>query len=345
MQLQPPGGGGTPTIIIDGANANFIQGPNGATDQATIGQQGAALFEVRQGQATLNQIQLGNVNSNGTTSNGTVNVKGGKLKITGPVLKTDPNATPTVNLTGGVLEITPRTAGTATWQTSFANTGSELNLNPNTIQQVTISTTSGSATISEFAMSSGSWDVEIGSNVTASGADRFIVNGSGTASLTGGTLNISRINGYSPTINDTLTILQGGGGASLTAAAVTLAGDPGWSLISNATQIQLKYLGAVGVSGDYNNNGVVDAADYVLWRNGGPLQNDPTPGVQASDYTYWRSRFGATAGAGAGVSANVSAVPEPSSLVLFTFAVVGGLAAGRRTSHDVRKDASVIDRS
>ena len=26
-----------------------------------------------------------------------------------------------------------------------------------------------------------------------------------------------------------------------------------------------------GVLGDYNNNGTVDAADYVLWRNGGPL--------------------------------------------------------------------------
>ena len=26
--------------------------------------------------------------------------------------------------------------------------------------------------------------------------------------------------------------------------------------------------------GDYNNNGTVDAADYVLWRNGGPLQNE-----------------------------------------------------------------------
>ena len=29
-----------------------------------------------------------------------------------------------------------------------------------------------------------------------------------------------------------------------------------------------------GVPGDYNGNGVVDMADYVLWRNGGPLQNE-----------------------------------------------------------------------
>ena len=35
-----------------------------------------------------------------------------------------------------------------------------------------------------------------------------------------------------------------------------------------------------GVPGDYNNNGKVDAADYVLWRNGGPLQNEvTTPGT------------------------------------------------------------------
>src|SRR3954468_9066969 len=42
---------------------------------------------------------------------------------------------------------------------------------------------------------------------------------------------------------------------------------------------QITGLAPVSVQGDYNNNGVVDAADYVLWRNGGPLQNEvDTPG-------------------------------------------------------------------
>ena len=49
----------------------------------------------------------------------------------------------------------------------------------------------------------------------------------------------------------------------------------------------VQYITSAAVPGDYNNNGTVDAADYVLWRNGGPLQNDPTPGVQAADYTFW----------------------------------------------------------
>jgi hypothetical protein len=69
------------------------------------------------------------------------------------------------------------------------------------------------------------------------------------------------------------------------------------------------------VAGDYNGNGVVDMADYVLWRNGGPLQNEVnTPGtVDATDYTAWRSRFGNTSGSGLGQAA---AVPEPTAVVL-----------------------------
>ena len=54
-----------------------------------------------------------------------------------------------------------------------------------------------------------------------------------------------------------------------------------------------------GVPGDYNGNGKVDAADYVRWRNGGPLQNEvDAPGtVNGADYTAWRARFGNTSGA------------------------------------------------
>lgn len=67
-----------------------------------------------------------------------------------------------------------------------------------------------------------------------------------------------------------------------------------------------------GVPGDYNGNGVVDTADYVLWRNGGPLQNEvDTPGtVNAADYTAWRARFGNTSGSG---SLSFAQVPEPAS--------------------------------
>ena len=82
---------------------------------------------------------------------------------------------------------------------------------------------------------------------------------------------------------------------------------------------QLNSIGSV--PGDYNANGVVDAADYVLWRNGGPLQNDPTAGVQPADYDFWRSQFGATAAASATVDAVPGAIPEPSSIGLLAIAI------------------------
>jgi hypothetical protein len=74
-----------------------------------------------------------------------------------------------------------------------------------------------------------------------------------------------------------------------------------------------------GVNGDYNQNGVVDAADYTIWRNhlgtAFQLQNEGgiSPGVvDDADYAFWKSRFGATSGSGAGSgSAVASAVPEP----------------------------------
>jgi hypothetical protein len=87
--------------------------------------------------------------------------------------------------------------------------------------------------------------------------------------------------------------------------------------------------GPAGVLGDYNNNGVVDAADYVLWRNGGALQNEGvTPGNNTpEDYDFWRARFGANSGSGA---ATAAAVPEPVAISLAILLGWAGLFARRR---------------
>jgi acid phosphatase len=79
--------------------------------------------------------------------------------------------------------------------------------------------------------------------------------------------------------------------------------------------------------GDYNQNGTVDAADYVVWRGklgqSIVLPNDSTPGtVSQSDYEVWRARFGQTADRGR--AADVSAaIPEPEAFVILILAVVG----------------------
>ena len=66
-------------------------------------------------------------------------------------------------------------------------------------------------------------------------------------------------------------------------------------------------------NGDYNQNGTVDAADYVVWRN--------TIGGQFA-YDAWSARFGSTSGSGSGFASG-SSVPEPSPGVLISLAIYG----------------------
>jgi hypothetical protein len=76
--------------------------------------------------------------------------------------------------------------------------------------------------------------------------------------------------------------------------------------------------------GDYNQDGSVDAADYVVWRKNegttNPLPNDPIGGtIDIDQYNQWRTHFGETGGAGSVASANATA-PEPSTLIMLIVA-------------------------
>ena len=77
------------------------------------------------------------------------------------------------------------------------------------------------------------------------------------------------------------------------------------------------------LAGDYNQDGIVDAADYTVWRDnlgaadesalGG--NGDGENGVDAGDYALWRGNFGATLGSGSG-ELSETAVPEPATALL-----------------------------
>jgi formylglycine-generating enzyme required for sulfatase activity len=77
-----------------------------------------------------------------------------------------------------------------------------------------------------------------------------------------------------------------------------------------------------GLAGDFNNDGRVDAADYVVWRKSG------INGEQG--YSDWRANFGRTASSGAVVTASfgIDTVPEPASLIPISIGVVGLLGCG-----------------
>lgn len=79
------------------------------------------------------------------------------------------------------------------------------------------------------------------------------------------------------------------------------------------------------VEGDYNLNGVVDAADYVVWRKtlgeiGDGLVADASENsvIDTDDFDAWRNNFGAAGLSFAPASGTVvsAAIPEPTSVVL-----------------------------
>jgi hypothetical protein len=71
-----------------------------------------------------------------------------------------------------------------------------------------------------------------------------------------------------------------------------------------------------GISGDYNDDGSVDAADYATWRKlrgqAVTLPNDTSPGsVNQEDYDVWRANFGRTIVPGSSASAcDDSSLPQ-----------------------------------
>jgi hypothetical protein len=84
---------------------------------------------------------------------------------------------------------------------------------------------------------------------------------------------------------------------------------------------------SAGVLGDFNNNGVVDTADYALWRNtvgtATLLRNDPIGGqIGTPQYNVWRANFGNSTPGGAGAGTSLASVPEPGSILLLLIAAL-----------------------
>jgi hypothetical protein len=110
---------------------------------------------------------------------------------------------------------------------------------------------------------------------------------------------------YSPVIGDTFPIVSATGGISGSFDAVALPELPlGLQWETQVTDSTLYLLVTPKLPGDYNGDGSVDAADFVVWRKSfgqtgvrppadGSGPNDTPDGiVDSQDYTLWRANFG-----------------------------------------------------
>jgi hypothetical protein len=130
--------------------------------------------------------------------------------------------------------------------------------------------------------------------------------------------------------------------AESASAAFSDAGQIAWQAqFTDATRaIFLTTLPSVEptLDGDYNDDGTVDAADYVVWRKfegtTTTLPNDPHGGtIGALQFNTWRANFGNTTGGGTSTAADSfdadTAVLEPSSVSLLLLAAAGTLVTAR----------------
>ena len=119
----------------------------------------------------------------------------------------------------------------------------------------------------------------------------------------------------------------------LDASAINDAGQiTGQGLIGDEYHAYL--LTPVPLPGDFNHDGTVDAADYVVWRKGiGVAPTQP-------NYDLWRTHFGQAAVSGSSAGAN-AAVPEPTTLVLLMFAAAGWYLQRGRMQRKCREVVSL----
>ena len=146
------------------------------------------------------------------------------------------------------------------------------------------------------------------------------VNVSLLASLSG-TLQVLLDPAFTPAAGNSFDILDWGSisGTFGSIQLPALVGGMTW----NASQLYVTgTLSVGGVLGDYNQNGIVDVADYTVWRDalgqsgiGLAADGDGDQMITEADYGIWKTNFGHHAGGGAGVNAN-AAVPEPATMVL-----------------------------
>jgi hypothetical protein len=154
--------------------------------------------------------------------------------------------------------------------------------------------------------------MEIGGAMAGSQYDQLNVVGK---LVEGGTLQVVLAGGFMPAIGQSFDLLNWGTVAgSFTSVLLPALTSGSW----NTSQLSAGILSVVsGLAGDYNNNGIVDAADYTVWRDSlGSTTNLVADGdgnhvVDAADYNLWKSNFGSHSGSGAGATA---AVPEPTAL-------------------------------
>jgi hypothetical protein len=263
---------------------------------------------------TFNGPQITDGDFSVTGSNSTVIINGprssaggstpGNIAITGPGAKLVVNNSMTGIGTVTIDDSTATLAGTGSIDGDVTNNG--------TIAPGDETLTPGTLTLT--------------GNVTNNADSRWLIGLDGaTAGMLdiGGNVDLAAL--------DSLDVVGSGTGPWVIATyAGTLTGTfdnitPGYAVDYGTGSNSEITLMTAALPGDYNNDGRVDAADYVVWRK------DPASfGGDPGGYDTWAANFGNPPGGGSTALGATSAVPEPASMLLLLLALAGLPAARAR---------------
>lgn len=308
-------------IVNAGGVANFSGNIGyGGTSVGSI--EGAGTFalngsELRTGGRNTDTIVSGPIiDALGTNPNGQLTKNGtGTLTLAGANTYT---GLTTIN--GGTLSVTGSLAGGA-----VVNNGGKLNGTGAIGGGVTVNSggtfdpglSPGTITVGGLQLSAGSHlRFELGAV-----RDHIVLTGGGNVALAG-ILELSLLAGFAPNLNETFPLFEGAVGTisgAFSAVNSPIFNGHKLNVVYGINAVTLHVIDAVLPPGDYNGNGVVDGADYVVWRKGlGTTYNQ-------THYDLWRAHFGELAPAGLAAG---SQVPEPHSVTALLLSLLA--LTGRR---------------
>jgi cyclophilin family peptidyl-prolyl cis-trans isomerase len=187
-----------------------------------------------------------------------------------------------------------------------------------------------------FQYTDGALDIQLRETVADTEHDRLVVTGE---AYLGGEMHVSLLSGFVPTAGDSFTVLS----ASLIISDFLGIELPmlNQGLVWDVSKTLTSYTLSVAAA-DFNRDGIVDTADYVVWRKG---RNTTVPAytgadgngdglVNDADLTIWRANLGNVRGtaSGGGAGSGLVGVPEPSTAGLIVLGAAMLLAGNRRFS-------------
>ena len=145
-------------------------------------------------------------------------------------------------------------------------------------------------------------------------------------------LTVTLAGGFAPAAGNSFDLLDWGSIAApfSSVSLPTLSGSLSWNTSLLYTTGVISVVGT-SVPGDYGGDGIVDAADYTIWRDtlgstvdlraNGDIAGASAGKIDQADYNFWKSHFGTHVGSGAG---DPETVPEPASWLSMLIALCVG---------------------